>query len=127
LTPTCILTVQARSKKNYRSLFPESVTKHSHRERIVDIFKRYFDSGASLNTADLSFDQSEFLREALSYQFREWRYLVRSGSLHWFPYAVVYDAAKFVGLQLGRREESLPRWMTLRISDTLSRKYRVDS
>jgi len=103
----------------------ESVVEHSHREGIMDILKRYFDSGASLSARELSSNHQRFLWEALSYQTGEWRYLVTTGRPHWLPYALFYDAAKFLGLQLGLREQSLPRWLKLRISDTLSRKYEI--
>jgi len=100
----------------------QSRVRHSHREGIVEIFKRYFDSGASL---DLSMLESTdgFAREAVRYQLSELRYLVASGNPHWIPYAVPYNAAKFAGLLLGQYHEHLPRRVTRSASDTLSRKY----
>lgn len=102
---------------------PTSKVRHSHTEGIRDIFKRYFDSGASLDTFDLASSEGTFLSDVLSYQLSEWCYLVHTGNHHWIPYAFVYNGAKFTGLLLGRHESRLPEWITHRISDTLSRKY----
>ena len=102
---------------------PGSRVRHSHREGIRDIFKRYFDTGASLDPTTLASRDTSLFADMLRYQFDEFRYLIANGYAAWLPYAVAYSGAKFLGLQLGERYERLPTPVVRRLSDTLSRKY----
>ena len=111
--------LQAGWKLRYQA---SSRVRHSHKEGLNDIFKRYFDSGASLSQRDFATGDHP-LREMICYQTREIQYLLATGYPHWLPYAFLYSAAKFAGLQLGKRHNRLPEWLITRLSDTLSRKY----
>ncbi len=53
---------------------------------------------------------------ARDYARGELAWLRRSGNTRWIPYAAVYEAAKFAGLQLGRRHRALPRRVVRRLS-----------
>lgn len=98
----------------------DSVVRHSHSEGVVDIFRRYFDSGASLEFPDV---EDRTLADMVRYQASELRYLIATGNAHWIPYALVYSGAKFLGYQLGQFEASLPEGVRRSFSDTLSTKY----
>lgn len=102
----------------------DSVVRHSHREGIVDIFQRYYDSGASLDFVDVSRARRGAVARMVRYEIDELRFLVRNGDVPWIPYALAYSAAKFLGLQLGRHGGWLPTGIERRVSDTLSTKYR---
>ena len=55
-------------------------------------------------------------KKGVEYARGEIAWLWRTGERRWIPYAVVYELAKFAGLQLGRRHERLPFALKYRIS-----------
>jgi rhamnosyltransferase len=96
---------------------PRAVVRHSHPYTVLGAFRRFFDSGVSAERAYLAAERpsSRVLRAAaLRYATGELSWLVRSGQARWIPYAAVYEAAKFAGLQLGARHRRLPLWLKLR-------------
>jgi glycosyltransferase involved in cell wall biosynthesis len=98
---------------------PRAVVRHSHAYSIGDAFRRFFDSGV---TADRSFlgDTPEaravMRRASVQYSTGELAWLWRTGKRRWIPYSVVYELAKFTGLQLGRRHHLLPVAVKRRLS-----------
>jgi rhamnosyltransferase len=100
-----------------------SMVRHSHREGTVDIFKRYFDSGASLTHLTEEGTETNITSSGLGYVGRELRYLVKNGAVKWVPYALVYNGAKFAGYQIGKHGSLLPKQVRVRLSDSLSRKH----
>ena len=110
--------LQAGWKLRYQA---SSRVHHSHDEGIKQIFKRYFDSGASLSQREFATGDHD-LSEMIRYQIQELQYLWENGYIHWLPYALLYSASKFSGLQLGKNHKWLPEWLVTRLSDTLSRK-----
>jgi rhamnosyltransferase len=82
-------------------------------------FKRGFDSGASASRGYLAGGSSSsavFRNEAFRYARSELAWLIRTGQQRWIPYTVVYELAKFVGMQLGTRHRRLPVWLKQRCS-----------
>jgi rhamnosyltransferase len=97
---------------------PDAAVHHSHRYSVSDAFRRFFDSGVSAERSYAAPGSSPgALRRAGSrYAKGEVAWLWRSGQRRWIPYAVVYESAKFAGLQLGRRHTRLPRSVKRRLS-----------
>lgn len=96
---------------------PAAAVRHSHAYTIGAAFRRFFDSGVSAERAYLAAERpsSRVLRAAaMRYASGELAWLVRTKQAHWLPYAAVYEAAKFAGLQLGARHRRLPLWLKLR-------------
>lgn len=102
----------------------DSRVRHSHREGIFDVFRRYYDSGASLDFAALAPSRSGSVRRMAGYQVDELRYLAGNGHARWIPYALAYAGAKAAGMALGRVGHRLPLAVRRRASDTLSTKHR---
>ena len=103
----------------YRLVYePDAVVRHSHPYTIAAAFKRFFDSGASADRAFMPVPGSERVlrRNAIRYGRGELSWLWRNGHRRWIPYAVVYELAKFAGLQLGARHERLPLPVKRRLS-----------
>ncbi len=90
---------------------PGAAVRHSHRYTVLQAFRRFFDSGASAERAYLAGEQpsaAALRRAALRYARGEIGWLVRTGQVLWIPYTVVYELAKWAGVQLGARQRRLP-------------------
>lgn len=98
---------------------PAAAVRHSHPYTVRSAFKRFFDSGVSAERAYLAGgapSRKVVLRRAADYGRGELRWLWRNGHRRWIPYAIVYELAKFVGLQLGARHRLLPLALKRRMS-----------
>jgi rhamnosyltransferase len=90
---------------------PAAIVRHSHAYTVRSAFKRFFDLGANADRAFLaggSSSSSALRQDALRYGREELSWLVRTGRAHWIPYTVIYEFAKFLGLELGARHRFLP-------------------
>jgi len=97
---------------------PRAAVHHSHSYTLAEAFRRFFDSGASADRSYVSEagESRRALRSAAArYARGEVAWLCRTAQRRWIPYAAVYEAAKFAGLQLGRRHERLPGWLRRRL------------
>jgi rhamnosyltransferase len=97
----------------------DAVVRHSHPYTLTTAFKRFFDTGASAERGFLaggSVSASTLRREALRYAREELAWLNRTRQRRWIPYAVTYELAKFLGLQVGARHRVLPLWLKRRFS-----------
>ncbi len=103
---------------------PGAVVNHSHAYTVLTAFRRFFDSGVSAEHSYVEGDESRAaLRRAGSrYARAELAWLWRTGQPQWIPYTVVYELAKFAGLQLGLRHARLPRRLVSRLSGLPPRK-----
>lgn len=98
----------------------DAVVRHSHPYTTGEAFRRFFDSGASAERAFMpagAEGRKAVRRNALAYGREELAWLWRSGHRRWIPYAIVYEAAKFAGLQLGARHHRLPLALKKRLSN----------
>ena len=97
---------------------PHAAVRHSHPYTIRSAFRRFFDSGVSAEHAYVEGEESRkaLRRAGARYARDELRWLWRTGSRRWIPYTVVYELAKFAGLQLGLRHDRLPRRLARRLS-----------
>jgi rhamnosyltransferase len=98
---------------------PEAAVRHSHAYTVTTAFKRFFDTGASAERGFLAGGLSSsrvLMREALRYAREEVAWLIRTGQGLSIPYAVAYEFAKFLGVQMGARHRVLPLWLKRRCS-----------
>jgi len=99
---------------------PDAAVYHSHTYSVAAAFRRFFDSGASADRAYMSAERRsrQVLRGAAArYARGELAWLWRTGQRRWIPYTVLYEVAKFSGLQLGRRHRRLPPALRRRLSE----------
>lgn len=97
----------------------DAVVRHSHPYTLAQAFRRFFDSGVSAERAYLTGgapSEAVMRRASLRYARSELHWLLQPGRRRWLPYAVVYEGAKFLGLQLGTRWRRLPRPLVLRFT-----------
>ena len=97
---------------------PKAAVYHSHVYSVAGSMRRFFDSGVSAEHSyvDGSASTAALRRAGARYATGELRWLWTTGQRRWIPYAAVYEAAKFAGLQLGRRHRLLPIALKKRIS-----------
>ncbi len=98
---------------------PRAAVHHSHHYSIAGAFRHFFDSGASAGRAYVGEERrskNALWAAGVRYGVGELEWLVRIGKPYWIPYAAVYEAAKFAGLQLGRRHRHLPLSLKRRLS-----------
>ena len=97
---------------------PGAAVHHSHAYSVAGAFRRFFDSGASAERSYVDdIGSKRALRSAAAhYAQGELSWLWNTGQRSWIPYTIVYELAKFSGLQLGRRHRVLPTALKSRIS-----------
>jgi glycosyltransferase involved in cell wall biosynthesis len=97
---------------------PKAAVYHSHVYSVAGSMRRFFDSGVSAEHSyvDGSASRAALRRAGARYATGELRWLWTTGQWRWIPYAAVYEAAKFAGLQLGRRHRLLPIALKKRMS-----------
>jgi rhamnosyltransferase len=98
---------------------PEARVHHSHSYTVTAALRRFFDSGVSAErsyVSEGSASKSALWKAGARYAQGEISWLWTTGQRQWIPYAVVYELAKFGGLQLGRRHRILPRALKSRLS-----------
>jgi len=97
---------------------PAAAVYHSHTYSIGSAMRRFFDSGASAERSYVEGAESEaaLRRAGVQYAKGELAWLWTTGQRRWIPYTALYELAKFVGLQLGRRHRLLPRAVKTRVS-----------
>ena len=103
----------------YRIVYdPEAVVHHSHHYTLKHVFKEYFDSGATLPYvyADSRIAMENFLVRGIKFERDEVKYFLGNGYMKTLPYAVFYDAMKFLGYTLGTTCKSMPIWMRRHLS-----------
>lgn len=94
---------------------PQAAVYHSHNYGIIGVFKRYFDSGASLRHVTGGKTGLSW-RHNCAYVLEELRLAVREESLLRAPYVLLYEAARMAGYSLGRLEPWIPLWVKKRLS-----------
>jgi rhamnosyltransferase len=81
---------------------PESQVYHSHNYTLPMLFRRNWQSGASLRGL-IADSPAAIVRHGLAYIVDQAQFLVREGRAHWLPYMLVYEATKAAGFSLGMR------------------------
>ncbi len=91
---------------------PDAAVFHSHIYSLIQVFKRYFDSGVSFSQMGL---QPGVLQNGLGYFFEEMKY-VRKESIFLLPYAICYDLFKFMGFFAGSHHNFFPLFIKKHLS-----------
>lgn len=86
---------------------PSAAVIHSHEDGLGKAFRRHFDSGASLSTITAD-SEAGWFGHGLRYLASELRFLVARRRLRLVPYALVYEATRYLGFLLGRQSRWLP-------------------
>jgi glycosyltransferase involved in cell wall biosynthesis len=97
---------------------PEAIVHHSHTYTVTGAMRRFFDSGVSAEQSYVAGDRSKaaLWSAAARYAQGEVSWLWSTGQRRWIPYAALYEAAKFTGLQLGRRHRLIPQRIRVHLS-----------
>ena len=98
---------------------PAAAVRHSHNYTLLAALRRFFDSGASAESAYLAGERQSVraLRSAaLRYARGEVAWLWRTGQRRWLPYAALYEGVKMLGLLLGANHGRLPLPVKRRLS-----------
>ena len=96
---------------------PEAPVRHSHAYTMFTAFRRFFESGVAGSRTFLaggSSAQEVLWKKGIAYARGEFGWMVRNGHARWLPYTILYEAAKFIGIQLGARHDRLPLWLKTR-------------
>jgi rhamnosyltransferase len=94
---------------------PDAPVYHSHRYSCGAVFKRYFDSGASLRYI-LKGRIGDSSGERVRYIVEECRAAKRQESMARIPFVLAYEACRIAGYITGRLEPWLPRRLKIRLS-----------
>lgn len=89
---------------------------HSHDTTFKMLFKRYFDFGVSHNEIKTKQESVSFISKGLAIVIAEIKYLYIHGNAVWIPQSLSYNAAKFLGLTIGKNHRKLPRALKLRLT-----------
>lgn len=81
---------------------PAAQVFHSHNYSLRTLFRRNWDSGASLRGL-IGDSPIAIARRGLSYVLDQASYLVATGRPQWLPYMFVYEATKALGFSMGMR------------------------
>ena len=97
---------------------PEAAVFHSHNYSLMKSFQQYFDNGVVYQRRHVWDGQpgNRIRSDGLSYLRKEMTYLIERGQGHRVPYVLCYEAARYVGIVLGRHEHLLPRAFKQRAS-----------
>jgi rhamnosyltransferase len=102
---------------------PRAAVLHSHHRSLGQVFRRHFDSGASL-AGLVADDTADTLAFGARFVLAEMRFLRAHGAGRRIPYLLLYEASRAAGFLLGRQQRALPRWLTRRCSE---HRYHWDS
>ena len=97
---------------------PHAAVFHSHNYSLMKSFQQYFDNGVVYQRRHVWGGQqgNRIRSDGLSYLRKEMKYLIARGHGHRVPYVLCYEAARYVGIVLGRHARLLPRAFKQRAS-----------
>jgi rhamnosyltransferase len=94
---------------------PEAAVIHSHDYDLASLFRRNFDSGASL--AEITSDKSaDWIRLGLRYVADEIRFVRRCDGVRRVPTVLVHEAVRFLGFFCGSHHRLLPLGVKRKLS-----------
>jgi len=106
-------------KRGHKIVYePHAAVFHSHNYSLMKSFQQYFDNGVVYQRRNVwAGQQGNGMRsDGLSYLRKELQYLIEGGHGLRVPYVLCYEAARYVGIVLGRHERLLPRAFKQRAS-----------
>jgi rhamnosyltransferase len=81
---------------------PAARVLHSHNYSLHALFRRNWQSGASLRGL-IADPPAAIVRRGIGYVLHQSAYLVRRGQPHWLPYMLIYELTKAAGFSMGMR------------------------
>jgi rhamnosyltransferase len=92
---------------------PKPAVYHSHNYSLSQVFKEYYDSGATLPFVNKSefLKSKSFIRRGIIYELSQIKYFIENGYTKHIPYSLVYDFMKFFGYFLGTQHNLTPLWL----------------
>lgn len=103
-------------RQGYRLCYePRAAVYHAHRYSLAGIFRRSFDSGATLGRA-VGAGVRPVAARGVKYLAQELGYLVSHGSSAWIPYALLYELCRLAGYLAGNQIHRLPPGVRRRLS-----------
>jgi rhamnosyltransferase len=95
---------------------PQAEVYHSHAYDLKRAFQTFFDGGMAYSqfcsqNSEVSWKTT--LRQATNYLKSEMIFLLRNRYLKYIPYALFYDAAKFLGRIMGKNHRYLPKCINM--------------
>jgi len=99
---------------------PEAMVYHSHRYTLKQVFKEYFDSGATLPYVykHKQFPKENFFLKGIKYELGEIKFFIKNGYILWIPYSLIYDFTKYLGYLAGTKY----KYMSTRMRKALCKK-----
>jgi rhamnosyltransferase len=94
----------------------DAVVRHSHDYSIAQQFRRYFDIGVFFSTHGHLLPGARIGSEGLRFVAHQFWGLLRRGRLLWAARCPFENAAKLLGMRLGRAHRRLPGWLLRRCS-----------
>jgi rhamnosyltransferase len=94
---------------------PSAAVYHAHGYTLPGIFKRSFDSGATLKRI-LEDSAGPVTSRGAAYLLGEVGYLIRRGEGHWIPYSLAFELSRLAGYLAGTQEQRIPLPLKRRLS-----------
>ncbi len=96
---------------------PKAMVVHSHNYNLKTVFRRFFDSGVSFEQMKKKGDfHPGFKKNGLNQLREEMRYMIKNGHGVMLPYEFLYNAMKYLGLEIGMKSSKLPTWLNKSMS-----------
>ena len=89
---------------------------HSHNYTMIQLFRRYFDIGVSLQENPWILELAKAGGKGAEFVREEIRYLFRERELRWLPHVFFETAAKYSGYRLGLNNRLIPRALKKKMS-----------
>ncbi|MFC5649817.1 glycosyltransferase family 2 protein [Paenibacillus solisilvae] len=89
---------------------------HSHDYSLLQQFRRFFDNGVSMRNSDWLSEYTAVGKEGSRLLRTQLQALHQQRAWHWIPRLIAEMAAKWIGFQLGKRYELLPKPLRVRFS-----------
>lgn len=80
---------------------PRAKVYHSHNYNIRSLFKRRYKDGKAFSEI-AGTGSDDFALDGIEYVWHEYIYLLRTGSVYWIPYAIIYDLTNFLAFMIGK-------------------------
>lgn len=104
--------------KGYKIVYdPDAAVIHSHNHSLIEVFKRFFDMGASCQYIYDNYKVQTLLKKGIKRYLIKLNYVIEKGHFFLVFYAILFDIIKFLGMNLGKNEKFLPIFIKKRFSN----------
>lgn len=94
---------------------PKAKVYHSHNYNIIDVFRRHFDHGVSLNEI-INDKIINVTKEGLNFIIEEILFLIKNNLWYKIPHMFIYEFSRYLGYLLGRKHNIIPKFIKRSIS-----------